>query len=101
MVSGESVLRKMEQVRCRCTRLLAPGLTALLLAQVETRREGIFVMPKDRIEIVSSYVYSASTGDSGFGEVGGGAGTALEKCQAQVKGLQLDLHDMRAAKLPS
>jgi len=72
---------------------------------METRREGIFVMPKERIEITSTYVYSASSGDSGFGAVGGAEGTAngerLEKCQAQVKGLQLDLHDMRASKLPS
>jgi hypothetical protein len=76
-------------------------IVVLVCVQAETRREGIFVMPKERIEIVSTYVYSASSGDSGFGAVGGGEGTALEKCQAQVKGLQLDLHDMRASKLPS
>ena len=68
---------------------------------METRREDIFVMPKERIEIVSTYVYSASSGDSGFGAVGGGEGTALEKCQAQLKGVRQDLHEMRAAKLPS
>jgi hypothetical protein len=58
---------------------------------------------------VSTYVYSASADASGVGAAGGGGGgggsgsdsAALEKCQAQVKGLQLDMHSIRAAKLPS
>jgi hypothetical protein len=164
MTLGDDVLRKMEQARERahgtvwfaaqacvrvcgssCVRARDPG------AQAETRREGIFVMPKartractrcagacvrtrhrgcpeacpfmptpdrvpllacaaapqERIEIVSTYVYSASADASGVGAAGGGGGggggdsAALEKCQAQVKGLQLDMHSMRAAKLPS
>lgn len=64
-------------------------------------------MPKERIEILSTYVYSASSDTSGV-PVGAatGAGAAsdakeLAKCRAQVKGLQLDMHSMRAAKLPS
>ncbi len=64
--------------------------------------------PQERIQIESSYVYSASAdssgvplGSAGGSGGGGGDGAALEKCRAQVKGLQLDMHSIRAAKLPS
>ena len=52
-------------------------------------------------------MYSAAADGSGV-PVGGcaaaggaAAAEALADCKAQVKGLQLDLHSMRAAKLPS
>ncbi len=70
--------------------------------QVETRREGIFVMPKDRIEIVSTYVYSSSQ-DSAAGSGNPRllrCTASLAQCRAQVKGLQVDLHSMRVEKLP-
>ncbi len=53
---------------------------------------------------MSTYVYSASADSSGADAGGGGSAAdraALEQCKAQVKGLQVDLHSMRAAKLPS
>jgi hypothetical protein len=80
------------------------------MEQVETRREGIFVMPKDRIEIFSSYVYDASgaAGDGeDSGESRGGAvarmkklTTTLAECNARVEGLRQDLQAIRASKLP-
>lgn len=87
LVSGDDALSRMEQV--------------------ETRREGIFVMPKDRIEIVSSYVYNAAAEDGGGGEEDAGhparlkqLTASLTECHAQVKGLRMDLQNIRAARLP-
>jgi cyclophilin family peptidyl-prolyl cis-trans isomerase len=77
------------------------------MEQVETRREGIFVMPKDRIDIVSSYVYSTADADGAGGE--GAAGhparlkqltASLTECHAQLQGLRMDLQSLRSAKLP-
>lgn len=82
MVSGDEVLRAMEEV--------------------ETKREGIFVMPKERIAILSSYVYSVAADGSGAGaSPAGNDAAALEDCQARLKGLQVELHEHRATKLPS
>ena len=83
LVSGDAVLRAMEEV--------------------ETKREGIFVMPKERITILSSYVYSASAeggGTSGSNSRVQRCSASLAHCKAQVKGLQVDLHKCRAEKLP-
>jgi hypothetical protein len=86
MVAGEEALTKMEQV--------------------ETRREGIFVMPKDRIEILSTYVYTVGGGDDAAAGDGEGSSrlkqltASLAECHAQVQGLRLDLQSMRVAKLP-
>lgn len=90
LVAGDDVLTRMEQV--------------------ETTRNGIFVMPKDRIDIVSTYVYTVgSGGDTAGGDAeNAGAGASamaklrasLEECKAQVQGLRLDLQSMRSARLP-
>jgi predicted RecA/RadA family phage recombinase len=82
MTSGDEVLNAMEKV--------------------ETRTEGIFVMPKERIQIHSSYVYSASQ-DSAAGSGNprlARCSAQLAQARAQVKSLQLDLHSMRVEKLP-
>ena len=80
MVEGDDVLQKMEEV--------------------ETKREGIFVMPKDRIQIVSSYVYSAGGVGSAAGKSDARCSTSLSHCRAQVQGLQEDVHKCRREKLP-
>jgi len=82
LVAGDEVLAEMEKV--------------------ETKREGIFVMPKERIAILSSYVYSVAADGSGAGAgAAGGDSAALEDCQARLKGLQVELHEHRATRLPS
>ena len=44
----------------RIRREVTKGLEVLTaMEQVETRKEGIFVMPKDRITILSTYTYYA------------------------------------------
>lgn len=81
LVSGDDILAAMEKV--------------------ETRREGIFVMPLKRIEIVSSYVYSTADAGRG-GEVARQprCASALLECSARLKGLQADLQAARQARLP-
>ena len=80
MVEGDDVLQKMEEV--------------------ETKREGIFVMPKERIQIVSSYVYSIQEQSGGAGKGDTRCSTSLSHCRAQVTGLQEDVHKCRREKLP-
>jgi len=60
------------------------------LQKLETTKSGIFVMPKERIEIMSTYVTSGGDGDNNCVE---------EKLRAES--LAKELHDIRAAKLPS
>jgi cyclophilin family peptidyl-prolyl cis-trans isomerase len=60
------------------------------LQKLETTRSGIFVMPKERIEIMSTFI----TGGSGEEK-----SCAEEKLRAES--LAKELHDIRAAKLPS
>jgi cyclophilin family peptidyl-prolyl cis-trans isomerase len=83
MTAGDSVLTAMEGV--------------------ETRSEGIFVMPRERITILSSYVYSVSSeerGEKGRESRLARCTASLGTCRAQVKSLQVDLHTARAEKLP-
>lgn len=81
MTEGDDVLTKMEQV--------------------ETKREGIFVMPAERIQIVSSYVYSIQEQSGGAGKsTDTRCSTSLSHCRAQVTGLQEDVHKCRREKLP-
>ena len=78
MVDGEETLRRIEEV--------------------ETRKEGIFVMPVERIEIEATYVTrpkasrSAST-DATLRE-------ALDECRARADSLALELHEIREKRLP-
>lgn len=61
------------------------------LQKLETTKSGIFVMPKERIEIMSTYVTSGGDGDNN--------NCVEEKIRAES--LAKELHDIRAAKLPS
>ena len=61
---------------------------------VETRREGIFVMPKERITILSSYV-------KGGESTSGTGGESLKACTARADALTVELHGIRSKKLPS
>ena len=70
---------------------------------VETRREGIFVMPKERITILSTYV-KGGPGDADAVAVAGAAGggsTALKACERRGDALTVELHSIRTKKLPS
>ena len=62
---------------CRIRREVTKGLEVLsAMEQVETRKEGIFVMPKDRITISSTYTYYVG-------------GTAEEEVQCWDRATQL------------
>lgn len=64
------------------------------MEEVETRREGIFVMPKERIDISSTYVYSVVDDK-------GSSAKSLAECEDRNKALQVELHEKRIKKLPS
>ena len=78
MVTGDETLREMENA--------------------QTRREGIFVMPKDRIEIVSTYV--KKVGDGGNLRATGDCVKALEDATHRSNGLAMELAEIRQKKLP-
>lgn len=63
------------------------------LEQVETKREGIFVMPKERLTIHSSYVVEKAGGDSGDSR-------ELTACKAHTKQLIGEVQRARQANLP-
>ena len=81
-------------------REVTQGLDTLTkLEEVETRKEGIFIMPKERVGILSTYVYSSVGLDSDH--------EAAADCQRQLSELQERFHaqshrveHIRAAKLP-
>ena len=111
------MLTKMEQARaarlrrCRSALQVLPQRGAarsivvetrrFAVAQVETRREGIFVMPKERITIHSTYVTTAGGGVDGGVNGAGGGGSELNKCEERNKSLLVELHSIRTRKLPS
>ena len=73
--------------------------TLTKLEEVETVKEGIFVMPKQRIPILSTYVYSSTGLTDGC--------DAASQCQHQLSDLQERFHaqsqhveQIRAAQLP-
>lgn len=71
------------------------GLAALgSMERVETRRDGIFVMPTKRITILAQYMYTVADG----GNVG--CLEALRSLQARFDSLQLQLHVERQKNLP-
>lgn len=73
--------------------------TLTKLEEVETKKEGIFVMPKDRITILSSYVYS-STGLSNDREAASGCQRQLSELQERFDAQAHHVEHIRAAKLP-
>ncbi len=66
---------------------------------VETKKEGIFIMPKDRITILSTYVYS-STGLSSDHEAASGCQRQLSELQERFDAQAHHVEHIRAAKLP-
>ena len=74
MVAGDETLRQMEDA--------------------ETRREGIFVMPRDRIEIISTYLKRAGT------EKDADCVKALEDATHRADGLAMELAEIRQRRLP-
>ena len=74
MVAGDETLREMENA--------------------ETRREGIFVMPRDRIEIISTYVKRAGAAKDAD------CVKALEDATHRADGLAMELAEIRQRRLP-
>ena len=74
MVAGDETLREMEDA--------------------ETRREGIFVMPRDRIEIISTYLKRAGTAKDAD------CVKALEDATHRADGLAMELAEIRQRRLP-
>ena len=62
-----------------------------------TKTEGIFVMPKEPIQIQSTYVYSSGSGADSAEESGE---AQLAKLQIRVHSLAEELQQIRAGKLP-
>ena len=77
MVTGEETLREMENA--------------------ETRRDGIFVIPRDRIEILSTYVRRVG-GNRPAAE--GDCAESLEEANHRADGLAMELEAIRQKKLP-
>ena len=91
MISGDEALRAMELV--------------------ETQKEGIFVKPKERIEILATYVVRTNrTGDassapvslvSSDGEDGHTqCARELNECKNRADSLAKEIHEIRSARLP-
>ena len=70
------------------------------LEQLETKREGIFVMPKERIEILSTYVIGGDENNTVDAECARAKKESREK-QLRIDSLLRELHEIRASKLPS
>ena len=75
------------------------------LEKLPTKTEGIFVMPLERITILSSYVYDVGDAgdddlDEGEGDVSGSGASAEARCCATVSSLRHDLQKARANCLP-
>jgi hypothetical protein len=66
-------------MRCGCwCREVVDGIEALAkMEEVETTKSGIFVMPKERVQIHSSYVYSPNA-----------KGRTADSCEAKLEDLQ-------------
>ena len=68
-------------------REVTKGIEALArMEEVETVREGIFVMPKQRVQIHSTYVYKPDTS----WEASSGDGSSI--CQKELQHLQARFH---------
>lgn len=71
--------------------------TLRAMEEMPTKREGMFVMPTERIEIQSTYVKNKQKdGHAGTGECEG----RLEEAQHRIDGLLTELHKIRQTRLP-
>ena len=69
------------------------------LEAMETKREGIFVMPKERVEILATYVVEG--GQCGGDEPeDGDCRDELRACTERADSLAKELHEIRSARLP-
>ena len=84
VISGEETLRAMEAVK--------------------TKKDGIFVMPTERIEILSSYVKEKEGGGGGergnVGALGGDCEAELKETKQRVGALVHEIEEIRRRKLP-
>ena len=81
-------------------REVTDGLDTLsLLEEVETTKEGIFVMPKERITISSTYVISNSGAHTGSA-TSTDCQIALAALQERFDAQSHRIEQVRAAKLP-
>lgn len=80
VTDGEETLRRMEEV--------------------ETRRDGIFVMPLERIEILATYEYVAEQVDDGLSSGSGSCKSELLACRERADSLAKELHGIREKRLP-
>jgi cyclophilin family peptidyl-prolyl cis-trans isomerase len=69
------------------------------IEQVETTKNGIFVMPVSRVEIEATYVVGGESRDCEDG-AGGECEEDLKECRARADSLATELHDIRHKKLP-
>ena len=76
-------------------RVTAGEETLTKMEQVETRREGIFVMPKERISVLSTYFRTGGAASSG-----GSASTALKELEDRYLAQEVELQKVRAKCLP-
>ena len=65
--------------------------------RLETKQEGIFVMPVEEIVIQSSYVYSSGSSESGGGS---SVDAQLADLQHRYNSQAQELEKLRAAQLP-
>lgn len=71
------------------------------MQQVPTKREGIFVMPEERIEILATYVKEASrAGGGGLRGQASDCTTQLEEARHRADGLVTELEKLRQKRLP-
>lgn len=83
VTDGEETLRRMEEV--------------------ETRRDGIFVMPKERIEILATYEYVVEDADGGLDSGKRSCDSCeneLRSCRERSDSLAKELHGIREKRLP-
>lgn len=79
MVDGEETLRRMEAV--------------------ETKKEGMFVMPVERIEVEATYVVRPKK-QSRTESTDATLREELDECRARADSLALELHEIREKRLP-
>lgn len=97
---------------CDCREVTSGLETLASMETVNTRTEGIFVMPESRVSILSTYVHipagsSAEEGEGVFLHASSGSSGRLKGCSVQLEELQqrfdaqaAQMQEMRSRKLP-